>query len=288
MPDNTPAIVSTDWLNDHLKAPDIRIVDASWHMPSPHMKSPRQAYNDYKEAHIPGAVFFDIDEICDLDSPLPHMMPSMEKMSSRMRKLGLGDGNRVIIYDNSDVRSAARVWFMLKAFGHWDVAILDGGFQKWKNERKAIEDIPPIPRTRHFTARFNNTRVRNLGQMMRNLEQAKEQVVDARAAGRFQGTDPEPRAGMKSGAIPHSYNVFFRNLLNAHDGTFKSPDDIRALFEAAGVDLKKPIVTSCGSGITASVLMLGLYLIGHKENALYDGSWSEWGSHPDTPVSNNS
>ncbi|MBL4612984.1 MAG: 3-mercaptopyruvate sulfurtransferase [Emcibacter sp.] len=281
MPDNTPPLVSTEWLSEHLAAPDIRIVDATWHMPG----DEREAYQQYREAHIPGAVFFDINEICDLDSPLPHMLPSPEKMSSRMRKLGIGDGNRVVVYDNSDVRSAARVWYMLKTFGLWDVAVLDGGFQKWKTERRKIEDIPPIPRMRHFTARFNTTRVRDLEHMMENLTHAKEQVVDARPPGRFSGTDPEPRADMKCGAIPGSCNVFFKDLLNAEDGTFKSPDDVRAIFEAAGLDLKKPIVTSCGSGITASVLLLGLYLIGHQEIALYDGSWSEWGSHPDTPVS---
>ncbi len=142
MSHTAPALVTTEWLENHLMAPDIRVVDASWHMTG----SGRDALGDYKEAHIPGAVFFDIDEICDLDNPLPHMMPSSEKMSSRMRKLGLGDGNRVILYDNSDLRSSARVWFMLKAFGLWDVAILDGGFQKWKTERRKIEDITPIPR----------------------------------------------------------------------------------------------------------------------------------------------
>jgi len=281
MPDTTPALVSTDWLKEHLKAPDIRIVDATWHLPD----SARNAHNEYREAHIPGAVFFDIDEICDLDNPLPHMLPSAEKMSSRMQKLGIGDGNRVIVYDNSDLRSAARAWFILKTFGLWDVAILDGGFQKWKNERLDIEDIPPVPRLRHFTARFNTTKIRDLTHMLANLDHNREQVVDARAPGRFQGTDPEPRENMKSGSIPGSYNVFFKSLLNPEDGTFKSPDDIRGIFEAAGLNLKKPIVTSCGSGITAAVLMLGLYLIGHQENALYDGSWSEWGADPDTPVS---
>ncbi len=279
MPDNSPALVSTDWLMEHLAAPDIRIVDATWHMPG----GERIAARDYNEAHIPGATFFDIDEICDLDNPLPHMLPSPEKMSSRMRKLGIGDGNRVIVYDNSDLRSAARVWFMMKVFGLWDVAILDGGFQKWKSERRPIEDIPPIPRLRHFSARFNTTKIRDLDHMLENLESGKEQVVDARSPGRFHGREAEPRTDLKSGAIPGSVNVFFRDLLN-EDGTFKSPAEIRSIFEQAGVDLKKPVVTSCGSGITASVLMLGLYLIGHRENALYDGSWSEWGSHPDTPV----
>jgi len=213
------------------------------------------------------------------------MLPSPEKMASRMRKLGIGDGNRVIIYDNSDIRSGARAWFMLKTYGLWDVAVLDGGFQKWKKERRPIEDIPPIPRMRHFTARFNATRVRDLAHMLENLEHQREQVVDARAPGRFQGTEPEPREGMKCGAIPGSYNICFRLLLNEEDGTFKSPQEIRQIFESAGINLKKPIVTSRGSGITASVLTLGLHLIGHQDNALYDGSWSEWGSHPDTPVS---
>ncbi len=281
MTDHTPPLVSTEWLAEHLSAPDIRIVDATWHMPG----DERNARNEYKEAHIPGATFFDIDEICDLDNPLPHMMPSPEKMASRMRKLGIGDGNRVIIYDNSDVRSAARAWFMLKAFGLWDVAIVDGGFQKWKTERRQIEDIPPIPRMRHFTARFNTTYVRDLEHMMENIDHGKEQVVDARPAGRFAGIEPEPRADLKCGAIPGSCNVFFRSLLNEDDGTFKSPEEIRKAFEEAGLKLNKPIVASCGSGITASVLLLGLYLIGHKKIALYDGSWSEWGSHPDTPVS---
>lgn len=280
MPDTTPPLVSTEWLKEHLIAPDIRIVDATWHMPG----DERDAQSDYGQAHIPGAVFFDINEICDLDNPLPHMLPSPEKMSSRMRKLGIGDGNRVIVYDNSDVRSAARVWFMLKAFGLWDVAVLDGGFQKWKTERHEIEDIPPIPRMRHFTARYNTTRVRDLEHMLENLDTAHEQVVDARPPGRFSGTDPEPRADLKCGAIPGSHNVFFKRLLNEEDGTFKPADEIRTIFEAAGLDLKKPIVTSCGSGITAAVLMLGLYLIGHQQLALYDGSWSEWGSHPKTPV----
>jgi len=280
MSDLAPALVSTEWLVSHLTAPDIRIVDATWHMPG----SDRNAYNEYREAHIPGAVFFDIDEICDLDSPLPHMLPSPEKMSSRMRKLGVGDGNRVIIYDNSDVRSAARVWFMLKTFGLWDVAILDGGFQKWKKERQKLEDIPPLPRMRHFTARFNTTKVRDLTHMMENLSHQREQIVDARTPGRFSGSEPEPREGIKSGSIPGSCNIFFKNLLNEEDGTFKSAEEIRGIFEQAGIDLNKPIVTSCGSGITASVLSLGLYLIGHKDNALYDGSWSEWGSHPETPI----
>ncbi|WP_417624050.1 3-mercaptopyruvate sulfurtransferase [Paremcibacter congregatus] len=280
MADTAPALVSTEWLAEHLSAPDIRIVDASWHLPD----QGRDAKAEYREAHIPGAVFFDMDDICDQDCALPHMLPSAAKMASRMRKLGIGDGNRVIVYDNSDLRSAARAWYMLKCYGLWDVAILDGGFQKWKKEHRETEDIPPIPRERHFTARFDTTRVRDLRHMLRNIETSKEQVIDARAPGRFSGQDPEPRPGMKSGHIPGSLNVCFRQLLRPEDGTFKSPDEIRRTFEDAGVDLKKPLVTSCGSGVTAAVLSLGLYLIGHRDNALYDGSWAEWGSHPETPV----
>jgi len=277
MPDSSSSLVSTEWLREHLDAPDVRIIDASWHLDG------RDAKAEYEEAHIPGAVFFDIDDVSDTDSPLPHMMPSPEKMASRMRKLGLGDGMRFVVYDNSDLRSAARVWFMLKAFGQRDVSILDGGFQKWKNENRKIEDIPPMPRHRHFTARYNTTMVRDLDQMLKNLQYKTEQVVDARGAGRFNGTAPEPREGMKSGHIPDSMNMPYDQLLN-EDGTFKSAEEIKALFEGIGVDLKKPITTSCGSGITASVLAFGLHMIGHQQTAIYDGSWSEWGSNPDTPV----
>lgn len=279
MPDND-ALVNTAWLESHLSAPDVRVVDASWHLPA----AGRNAKAEYDEAHIPGAAFFDIDQVCDLESDLPHMMPRAEKMSSRMRKLGLGDGNRIIIYDNSDLRSAARVWYMLKSFGQRDVAILDGGLQKWRAEHRETEDLPSMPRMRHFTARLDNDKIRDRQQMMDNLDLKKEQVVDARSLARFKGTAPEPRESMKSGHIPGSYTLPFGQLLNTEDGTFKSADQIRRIFEQAGIDLSKPVVTSCGSGITACVLSLALYIIGHNNNALYDGSWSDWGLHPHTPV----
>ncbi|MFC7050334.1 3-mercaptopyruvate sulfurtransferase [Emcibacter nanhaiensis] len=279
MIDEKNALVSTDWLLQHLEAPDVRVVDASWHLPW----AERDGKAEYEESHIPGAVFFDQEEICDTDSHLPHMLPSPEKMSSRMRKLGLGDGMRIVVYDNSDIRSAARVWFMLKAFGHRDVAVLDGGFQKWRAEGKPTEDIPPVPGPRHFTARFNATLVRELDQMMENLNSKREQVVDARSAARFNAESEEPRPGMKSGHIPGSLNLPYERLFN-ENGTYKSPEEMEQVFADAGVDLSQPIVTTCGSGGTAAVLCLALSMIGNHQYALYDGSWSEWGSHPDTPV----
>ncbi|WP_138379856.1 3-mercaptopyruvate sulfurtransferase [Luteithermobacter gelatinilyticus] len=280
MAENYPALVSTQWLADHLHAPDVRVVDASWHMPD----QGRDARAEYNEAHIPGAVFLDLDDVCDTDIDLPHMLPSPEKLSSRLRKLGLGDGMRIVIYDNSDVKSAARAWFMLRCFGHRDVAVLDGGFQKWRAENRPTEDIPPIPGPRHFTARFNNTMVRDLDQMLANLHTRREQVIDARGEPRFKGSVPEPRPNMKSGHIPDSLNIPYTTLLDPKDGTYRPAEDLKKIFQEAGVDLKKPVVTSCGSGITACVLALGLHLVGHQEVAVYDGSWAEWGSHPDTPV----
>ena len=275
-----PALVSTQWLEDHLSAPDIRIIDASWHMPA----SGRDARSEFETMHIPGATFFDIDEICDSDNPLPHMLPSSEKMSSRMRQLGLGDGNRIIVYDSSNVCSSARVWWMLKIFGHHDVAVLDGGLRKWTMEERPVEDLPAKTRERHFTARVDTTLIRNCEQIKQNLDTQKEQIVDARSPARFPGQEQDPRPGIRSGHIPNALNVPFSKLLNESDYTFKSPDEIRTIFEKAGVDLNKPITTSCGSGITAAVLTLGLYMVGHRHVALYDGSWSEWGAKEDCPV----
>ena len=279
MIDEKSPLVSTDWLMQHLDAPDVRVVDASWHLPS----TSRNAKAEYDEAHIPGAVFIDQEEICDTDSHLPHMLPSPEKMSSRMRKLGLGDGMRIVVYDNSDLRSAARVWFMLKSFGHRDVAVLDGGLQKWRAEGKPIEDIPPVPGPRHFTARFNATLVRELDQMVENLSSKREQVVDGRPQAIFMGDDANPQPGARCGHIPGSINLPYDRLFN-QNGTYKTPAEMEQAFVDAGVDLSQPIVTTCGSGGSAAVLCLALSMIGNHQYALYDGSWSEWGTHPDTPV----
>ena len=274
------ALVSTDWLGDHLPAPDVRIVDASWYMPA----AGRDARAEFNGAHIPGAVFFDIDEICDSDQSLPHMMPAPEKFANRVRLLGLGDGNRIVVYDSGTGMAAPRVWWMFRAFGHREISVLDGGLAKWRREDRPVKDLPPMPRTRHFTARLDSTVVRDIKQMLKNLDSGAEQVVDARSAGRFSGQDPEPRAGLRGGHMPGSLCLPFATLLDPADGTFLQGDDLRRAFEDADVDLARPVVTTCGSGVTAAVLALGLHLLGHTHNALYDGSWSEWGDREDTPV----
>ncbi|MEX1034638.1 MAG: 3-mercaptopyruvate sulfurtransferase [Sneathiella sp.] len=277
---NPTSLVSTDWLAEHMDAPDVRLVDASWHMPA----TKRDPRAEYDAEHIPGAVFFDIDEIADTDNPLPHMVPSPEKFSSRMRKLGLGDGNRIVIYDTLGIVSAARAWWLLRLFGHQDVAILDGGLPKWKAEGRPVSDTPVKPAERHFTARINSFLLREKDQIARNITLEREQVLDARSAGRFAGTDPEPREGLRGGHIPGSRNLPFTELLNSEDGTFRSAEDIHAAFDRTGLDLKKPVITSCGSGITACVLAFGLHLLGHRRVAVYDGSWTEWALDEEQPV----
>ena len=274
------SLVSTAWLAQHLDAPDLRVVDASWYLPA----QGKNGRVEYEASHIPGAVFFDIDEIADTDSDLPHMLPSPEKFSARVRKLGLGDGNRIVVYDQLGLMSAARVWWMFRVFDHKDVAVLDGGLPKWIAEGRPVEDRAPQPRERHFTARYNNLMVRDLAQMKGNLASKREQVVDARAAGRFDGTEKEPRQGLRSGHIPGSRNIPFTDLLDPKTKTLLPAQAIADRFRKAGIDLSKPVVTSCGSGVTAAVLALGLHLIGHPDVALYDGSWAEWGKPGDTPV----
>ena len=214
------------------------------------------------------------------------MLPSPEKFSSRVRKLGLGDGNRIVVYDaNGGFSAAARVWWMFRVFGHEDVALLNGGLPKWLAEDRPTEDILPVTRERHLTARVNHFLVRDVEHLIKNVETGKEQVIDARTAGRFAGTEPEPRPCHKKGRIPNSVNLPFMNLLDKDNHlTFRSADEITKAMGDAGVDTSKTMVTSCGSGVTAAVLTLGLYLLGHEDVAVYDGSWSEWGDHYDTPV----
>jgi thiosulfate/3-mercaptopyruvate sulfurtransferase len=274
------ALVSTEWLARHLQAPDLRVVDATWHMPG----QGRNARAEYEARHIPGAVFFDIDEIADEASKLPHMLPSPEKFSARMRKLGLGDGNRIVVYDAHGMMSAARVWWSFRVMGHKDVAVLDGGLPKWLAEGRPVEDTPPPPRERHFSARLNHTLVKDKSAVARNLKNRRFQLLDARSAGRFQGTEAEPWPGRRSGHVPGSRNLPYTELLDPTHKTFLPADALAAKFETAGVDLKKPVVTSCGSGVTAAILALGLHLIGHEDVAVYDGSWAEWGLPGDTPV----
>ncbi|MBL4666167.1 MAG: 3-mercaptopyruvate sulfurtransferase [Sneathiella sp.] len=277
---NPTSLVSTEWLSQHLSAPDIRVVDASWYLPAEN----RDPKAEFSAAHIPGAVFFDIDDIADADTDLPHMVPAPEKFSSRMRKLGLGDGNRIVVYDGSGIRSAARAWWMIRLFGHEDVSILDGGLIKWQAESRAVTDAPTPQKERHFTSRINSLMIKDKDQVRRNIETSKNQVLDARPKGRFEGTDAEPRQGLRAGRIPGSLNLPSNQLLN-DDGTLQSADQLNAAFTAAGIDKKAPVITTCGSGITACVLAFGLHMIGHRQVAVYDGSWTEWGLDANMPLS---
>ncbi|MFN3724285.1 MAG: 3-mercaptopyruvate sulfurtransferase [Paracoccaceae bacterium] len=277
--DDPKTLVSTDWLAAHLKDPDLRVLDASWFMPD----SGRDAKAEYAAAHIPGARFFDIDEISDQRSNLPHMAPPVEKFMSRMRAMGVGDGHQVVVYDGSGLFSAARVWWTFRLMGKMDVAVLDGGFPKWQAEGREVEDMPPIVRDRHMTVSRQNQLVKDVTQVAHAAKLAQAEIIDARAAARFRGEVAEPRPGLRAAHIPGSKNVPFGGLLNA-DGTMKAPADLRAVFEAAGVDLSKPAITSCGSGVTAAILSLALERIGHRNHALYDGSWSEWGMYEDLAV----
>ena len=262
-----------------LDAPDVRIVDGSWYLPTQN-RDPRA---DYHERHIPGAVFFDIDEISDDSSDLPHMLPRPEIFSSRVRSLGLGDGVRIVVYDGGNMMAAARVWWMFRVFGHDDVSVLDGGLAKWMAEDRPVDDEPVIPRERHFTPRMNTLLVRDLDQMKANLASGKDQVVDARSRGRFTAEEKEFRPGLRGGHIPGSRNLPYVSLLN-DDGTVVDSDAVLSAFRDAGIDPAGPIVTTCGSGISASFLALALDLAGIPGVAVYDGSWTEWGSVADTPV----
>ncbi len=273
------ALVTTAWLAEHVHAPNLRIVDGSHHLPT----AGRNARTEYGERHIPGAVFFDIDAIADRDTDLPHMLPSAEQFARDVGALGIGNDDKVVVYDTIGTTGAARVWWTFRVFGHRDVAVLDGGLPKWLAEGRPTEagavTLPP----KSFKAEKDEKLVRSLEQVRRNIDLRREQVVDARSAGRFAATEPEPRAGMRGGHIPGSLNVPYPKLL-ASDHTFRSSDELRQAFADAGVDLERPITTTCGSGVTAAVLALALYLIGRSDVAVYDGSWSEWGSRQDTPI----
>ena len=274
------SLVSTAWLAAHLAAPDIRVVEATWHFPA----TGKKGRDDYDAAHIPGAVFFDIDDIKDESSALPHMAPDAAKFASKVRKLGIGNGNKVVIYDRAAGSSAAaRVWWSFRLFGHQDVALLDGGWSKWAAEHRPIEDLPPMPRDRHFVPRVNQTLLRCKQQILANIESRRELVLDARSAGRFKGVDPEPWPHKKVGHIPGSRNLPWTELIDPETKTFLPVEILRERFAAAGLD-HRPVVASCGSGVTACMLAFGLYLTGRDDVAIYDGSWAEWGLADDTPV----
>ena len=277
--DDPKTLVSTDWLAAHLKDPDLRVLDASWYLPT----SGRDAKAEYAAAHIPGARFFDIDEITDSRSSLPHMAPPAEKFISRMRAMGVGDGHQVVIYDGAGIFSAPRVWWTFRLMGKVDVAVLDGGLPKWQAEGREIEDMPPIVKDRHMTTMRQNQMVKDVTQVAHSAKLGEAVIVDARSAARFAGEAPEPRPGLRAGHIPGSRNVPYTTLLTG-DGTMKPVPELAAVFKAAGVDLAKPIITSCGSGVTAAILSLALERIGHKNHALYDGSWAEWGMYEDLAV----
>ncbi|SLN29689.1 3-mercaptopyruvate sulfurtransferase [Pseudooctadecabacter jejudonensis] len=277
--DDPKTLVSTAWLADHLKDPDLRVLDATWFMAS----EGRDPIAEYEAAHIPGARFFDIEEISDSRSELPHMMPSTEKFMSRMRKMGVGDGHQIVVYDGMGLFSAARVWWMFRLLGKTDIAVLDGGFPKWQAEGHPVEDLPPVIRDRHMTTTRQNQMVKDVTQVAAASKLGDYVIVDARSPERFRGDAPEPREGLRAGHIPNSRNVFYRDLLNP-DGTMKDPATMRSVFEAAGVDLAKPAILTCGSGVTAAILALALERMGKTDHAVYDGSWSEWGLFHDLPL----
>ena len=273
-------VVSPAWLADRLGDPTLRIVDATWYLP--HL--PRNARAEFHEAHIPGAVYFDIDAIADRTSGLPHMLAAAAAFEEAVGALGIGEGDRLVVYAGKYLSASARVWWTFRVFGHDRVAVLNGGFPRWREEGRPVESGAPTPVPRRFTARYRPEMVVALEGVRRNLETRRAQVLDARSAGRFAATEPEPRPGLRGGHIPGSLNLPYDRLFRREDGMLRPPGELRRLFEDARVDLDRPIVTTCGSGVTACVLALGLHLVGGRDVAVYDGSWTEWGGREDVPV----
>ncbi|MBM09145.1 MAG: 3-mercaptopyruvate sulfurtransferase [Magnetovibrio sp.] len=278
---NPDALVSTEWLAENLDKTDLRIIDASSVLPN----VDRNPYAEYLEKHIPGAQFFNINEIADTSDPLPHMLPSAQFFSLKMQKMGIGTGVKVIAYDTNGGSSAScRAWWMLRVFGHNDVAILNGGLPKWLAEQRPVENQRSVAIECDFKPHKNDFLVRDIEQMLANVDSKQEQVVDARSSGRFFGIDPEPRPSIKKGHIPGSLNLPYNLLMDTDNNfVFRSADEIIKVIEVAGIKPENPLVATCGSGVTACVIALALYLVGYKDTAVYDGSWAEWGDHPITP-----
>lgn len=276
-------LVSADWLHQRLDAPDLVVLDGSWYLPA----AGRDPEAEYLAAHIPPAVRFDIDRMSDETSALPHMLPRPEVFASRMRALGVGDGQQIVVYDGMGLFSAPRVWWMLRTFGVGDALVLDGGLPAWIAAGYPTEDGAPGPRERrHFSARLDHGAVADAGDVARALAGGTTQVVDARSAPRFRGEEAEPRPGVRPGHMPGARNLHYASLLR--DGHMKRPDELRAIFSEAGVDPERPVLTTCGSGVTAAIIALALETLGHPARSLYDGSWSEWGADPSRPVATGS
>jgi thiosulfate/3-mercaptopyruvate sulfurtransferase len=277
---NADALVATAWLAERLGDAGIRIVDATWYLPN----VDRSGRDEYAERHIPGAVFWDLDAIADAADPLPHMLPDAADFARHMARLGIGDGMKVVVYDTVGSMTAPRVWWMLRSFGHDDVALLDGGLVKWLAEGRPTDAAAPALGAGQFSATVRPAMVRDVAQVRANLDSAAEQLVDARGPGRFAGTEPELRPNCRSGHIPGSLNLPYTGLIDGETKTFLAADALAERFAASGIDAARPVVTTCGSGVTACVLALGLHLLGRDDVAVYDGSWTEWGSRDDTPI----
>ena len=273
-------LVSTDWLAGHLNEPGVRVVDASMYLPN----AGRDARAEYLAGHIPGAVFADIGFLSDETAQYPHTMPAPDTFATRLGSLGIGSEHAIVVYDSSGQNfSAPRLWFMLRIFGHQHVAVLDGGLKKWLAEGRATDTVVPEVVPTSFVAHLDATRLRDMHFMRENVSAQNVQVVDARSRGRYEATEPEPRSGVRGGHMPGSMNVHYASLMN-EDGTLRDKDALRAIIADAGLDTGKPIVASCGTGVTACAVLLALDVIGDSNTALFDGSWTEWGSATDTPV----